>query len=397
MAVIYPLLQKAEPFIRQCYEELGKRADETEQRLMEINEAIQTTGTYTHTIEELEHGAKMAWRNSNRCIGRLFWDKLDVRDARHVHGTDAIAEELLEHIRYATNDGKIRPTITIFRPRDPQGNEVRIWNHQLIRYAGYETENGIVGDPASLAFTKQCQELGWTGGQGSFDVLPLVISEYGGKPQLYDIPAEDVLEVPMEHADYPAFTELELKWYAVPIVSEMRLNIGGIQYTAAPFNGWYMGTEIGARNFADEDRYNLLPDMARLMGLDTSSKSTLWQDRALVELNAAVLYSYKKAGVSIVDHHTAATQFRKFEEREEAAGREVTGNWTWLIPPMSPATTHIFHRPYPNRIVTPNFFYQERLYEQSKVDMDSYTHDDQHDRSEVDQSKQMGGGKCPFH
>ena len=27
----------------------------------------------------------------------------------------------------------------------------------------------------------------------------------------------------------------------------------------APFNGWYMGTEIGARNLADADRYDLLP------------------------------------------------------------------------------------------------------------------------------------------
>ncbi|WP_368738983.1 nitric oxide synthase oxygenase, partial [Staphylococcus aureus] len=31
---------------------------------------IKETGTYTHTEEELIYGAKMAWRNSNRCIGR---------------------------------------------------------------------------------------------------------------------------------------------------------------------------------------------------------------------------------------------------------------------------------------------------------------------------------------
>ncbi len=378
MAISYPLLQEAELFIKQCYMELGKDGAEAEQRLRDIDEAIRISGTYVHTTAELEHGAKMAWRNSNRCIGRLFWDNLVVRDARHVHGTDQIAQELITHIRYATNGGKIRPTITIFRPRDPDGREVRIWNHQLIRYAGYTTAYGTVGDPASLAFTKLCQQLGWTGEQSAFDVLPLVISETDGKPKWYSISAQDVLEVPMQHSDYPAFTALELKWYAVPIVSEMRLNIGGIQYTAAPFNGWYMGTEIGARNFADEDRYNLLPDMANIMGLDTSSKATLWQDRALVELNAAVLYSYKKAGVSIVDHHTAAAQFRRFEEREQAAGRELTGNWTWLIPPLSPATTHIFHRSYDNRVVTPNFFYQDKKYE--RTDTGS-----------------TGGGGCPFH
>ena len=39
----------------------------------------------------------------------------------------------------------------------------------------------------------------------------------------------------------------------------MCLEIGGICYPAAPFNGWYMGTEIGARNLADTDRYDQLP------------------------------------------------------------------------------------------------------------------------------------------
>lgn len=48
-----------------------------------------------------------------------------------------------------------------------------------------------------------------------------------------------------------------LKWYAVPAVSCLLLDIGGLEFTAAPFNGWYMNTEIAARNFGDEYRYNL--------------------------------------------------------------------------------------------------------------------------------------------
>ncbi len=99
------------------------------------------------------------------------------------------------------------------------------------------------------------------------------------------------------------------------------------------------------------------------MGLDTSWESTLWRDRALVELNIAVLHSFKKAKVSIVDHHTAAAQFRRFEERETEEGRKVTGDWAWLIPPVSPATTHVFHKEYDNEVVKPNYFYQERPYE----------------------------------
>lgn len=65
----------------------------------------------------------------------------------------------------------------------------------------------------------------------------------------------------------------------------------------------------------------------------------------MIELNEMVLHSFKKQGVSIVDHHTAAAQFRIFEKQEAKAEREVTGKWTWLIPPVSPATTHVWHQP----------------------------------------------------
>lgn len=40
------------------------------------------------------------------------------------------------------------------------------------------------------------------------------------------------------------------------------------------------------------------------MGLDTSKDQTLWKDKALVELNIAVIHSYHKAGVTLVDHHS---------------------------------------------------------------------------------------------
>lgn len=123
-----------------------------------------------------------------------------------------------------------------------------------------------------------------------------------------------------------------------------------------------MGTEIGARNLADTNRYNLLPAVAELMELNTSRQASLWQDRTLVELNIAVLHSFKKMGVTIVDHHTAANQFALFEKQEAACGRMVTGNWVWLIPPVSPATTHIYHQPYNNETKTPNYFHQKRPY-----------------------------------
>ncbi|MDR6224364.1 nitric oxide synthase oxygenase [Desmospora profundinema] len=356
------LLQEAEMFIRTCYRELGKPDEKIELRLGEIKREIQEYGHYNHTFEELEHGAKMAWRNSNRCIGRLFWHSLHVFDARHLRREEDIFRALCRHIETATNNGKIRPTITIFKPAIQGSRQTRIWNHQLIRYAGYETKYGTVGDPASIPFTRHCQSLGWEGEGTHFDLLPLVIQVGDQKPRWFELPKEIILEVPIRHPGYPWFEDLGVQWYAVPIISDMRLEIGGIQYTAAPFNGWYMGTEIGARNLADTGRYNLLPQVAERMGLTTRNQSTLWKDKALVELNAAVLHSFKEAGVSIVDHHTAAQQFKLFENKEQENGRKVTGDWTWLIPPVSPATTHIFHHQYQDEILTPNYYYQDPPY-----------------------------------
>lgn len=323
------------------------------ERLLEV----ERKGEYIPTTEELTFGARVAWRNSNKCIGRLFWQSLHVFDERTLTTEEEVFEALIRHIDYATNGGKIRPAITVFHP-----THIRIWNHQLLRYAGYETEAGIVGDLHSVTFTKVCQELGWQPAGTKFDILPLVIQIDDNKPRLFEIPPEHVLEVAIKHPDYERFNELELKWYAVPIISDMQFTCGGVDFQAAPFNGWYMGTEIGARNFADHQRYNLLPDVADIIGLSRDTNTSLWKDRALVELNIAVLHSFKEAGVSIVDHHTAAQQFKLFEEQEAKEERSATGNWTWLIPPMSPATTHIFHQPIPNIINKPNYFYQKKPY-----------------------------------
>ncbi|SDB88720.1 nitric oxide synthase oxygenase [Shouchella lonarensis] len=348
----------ARTFITQYYDELNRPEEEKRQRLEEVLAQIRATGTYTHTYDELVFGAKVAWRNSNRCIGRLFWERLHVHDARHLNRMEDVVQGLYDHIAYATNGGKVIPTITVFQ----QGSRMRIWNHQLVRYAGYERNGQVIGDPASLALTRICEQLGWRGAGTPFDVLPLVVSIDDSKPQWFPIPAEIVQEVSITHPTLPAFATLNLQWYAVPIISDMRLEIGGISYFAAPFNGWYMGTEIGARNLADDFRYNCLPHIAHLLGLNMAHESTLWRDEALVELNRAVLYSYQKAGVSIVDHHTAAKQFEQFCKREHRQSREVTGDWTWLIPPLSPAQTDIFHQEYRNEVKTPNFFYEQAPY-----------------------------------
>ena len=78
-------------------------------RLQHIENEIAAEGTYTHTNEELVYGAKLAWRNSNRCIGRLFWNSLNVFDEREAASEEEVFQALERHLDYASNGGRIRP------------------------------------------------------------------------------------------------------------------------------------------------------------------------------------------------------------------------------------------------------------------------------------------------
>jgi nitric-oxide synthase, bacterial len=206
----------------------------------------------------------------------------------------------------------------------------------------------VLGDPRYLDFTDTVRDMGWRppAERGRFDLLPLVVETEQEGPRLYQIDPGIVLEVPLTHPDLPWFADLGLRWHAVPAISNMRLAIGGIEYPAAPFNGWYLGTEIGARNLVDANRYDMLAPVAELMGLDTSREQTLWRDRAAIEINAAVLHSFALAGVTVADHHTESRRFLSHLAKEEKAGRSCPADWTWIVPPISGALTPVFHRYY---------------------------------------------------
>ncbi|MEW2623816.1 nitric oxide synthase oxygenase [Streptomyces sp. NPDC048106] len=347
---------EAEEFLRQFHAEQPRQPVPFAERLGQVVAEIDTTGTYRHTSEELAFGARVAWRNSSRCIGRAYWNSLRVVDRRDATTPEEIHRHLCDHLRQATNGGRIRPVISVFAPDTPKRPAARVWNDQLVRYAGYRQQDGtVVGDAAYVDFTDVVRELGWQAPQGPFDVLPLVIEAAGDKPRIFELPSDLIRQVPITHPDHPQIAHLALRWYAVPAISNMRLRIGGIDYPLAPFNGWYMGTEIGARNLVDEDRFNLLPTIAECLGLDTSSETTLWRDRALVELNVAVLHSFTTAGVTISDHHTESRLFLNHLAREERNGRTVSVDWSWIVPPISGGITPVFHRYYDEIEQRPNF------------------------------------------
>ena len=311
-------------------------------------------------ISSLDKSAKEAWRNSVRCIGRRLWAGLNVIDARSLTDPDEIFEALMAHLRKATNGGKIIPVMTVFQEWRPDQAEIRIWNHQLLRYAGYEApDQKVLGDPMNVEITNLAISLGWRppAERSRFDLLPIII-QVGEKLRYYELPKDEVLEVQIRHPKYPFLEQMDLRWYAVPVVSDMIFATGSSLHPCAPFSGHYLGTEIGARNLADSNRYNLLPEIATRLDLDMTTPRSLWKDHALIALNEAVLSSFDKEGVRIADHHGVSDEFLKFCKQEAKAGRKAAAEWSWIVPPISGSATSVFHRNYKQEAVYPNFLLQ---------------------------------------
>ncbi len=358
-------LEEAIDFLTLCHQELGWDETKLAERQSAARESHNNAQPWEPSFEELEHGARVAWRNNARCIGRLFWESLEVRDQRHISDPDDVADDLIEHIRIATNGGKIKPLVSIYAAEDNEGAPMRIWNHQLFGYAGYgrQPDGTYLGDPKNEEFTRMACEMGWQGKRTDFDLLPWIIQRRGEPARLYPVPEDVCMEVPLRHPSLEWFAELGLRWYAVPILSDMNLRLGGLNFRAAPFNGWYMGTEIGSRDLGDTGRYDQLPVVAEKMGLLGSKPETLWKDRALVELNEAVLHSFAEDGVRIVDHHRASSEFMRFAQREMRHKRLVSGNWSWLVTPMSGSATEVFHRGWKDHQYVPDYQLQAKAWE----------------------------------
>lgn len=313
------------------------------------------------TEAELAFGARVAWRNQARCIGRLYWRSLQVRDRRDCRDIPAVVEALCDHLASSTAEGAVRPFMTVFAPEEPGRRGIFMRNRQLAGYAGYEHNGAVLGDPLNVGLTAEAIELGWTPprSRSAFDLLPWVLVGEDGRPVLVPPPPGLIREIPLSHPALPAFSDLGLRWYAVPVVTDMAFRLAGTVFPFAPFSGWYMGTEIACRNLGDETRYNVLPAVARVLGLDTDSRSVLWKDRALVELNTAVLHSFAAAGYRIVDHHTASAEFIRFCGAEEKAGRPVSARWDWIVPPLSGSVTPVFHLSMTDLGLRPEFFRRE--------------------------------------
>src|SRR3989442_4409609 len=90
------------------------------------------------------------------CTGK----SLTVRDLRHLSTAEDIFEAIVEHLRLGTNGGKIRPVMSVFASQMPPRPGIRIWNPQVIQYAGYRLPDGsTVGDPSNEELTTVLRQL----------------------------------------------------------------------------------------------------------------------------------------------------------------------------------------------------------------------------------------------
>jgi len=352
---------EARQFLEQFHHENGLPAGECAARVREVERELLRTGHYDHTPEELAFGARVAWRNHARCIGRLFWKGLEVADCRHIDEPDAIASRMVDHMQFARGDGRIRSTISIFAPVKGDAETAELPSHiesrQIAQYAGYMQRDGrVVGDPIAVEATNTAIALGWNAPaeRGAFDLLPIVVCDGRGRRHVYELPPGTVQELDIVHPRAAGLAALGLRWYTVPCVSSMVLSIGGIEYPCAPFNGFYMASEIASRNFVDETRYNMLEPAADALGVDRSSG--LWKDRVVTELNEAVIHSFRAAGATILDHHTASEQFMDFHQKEVAAGRTPSAEWSWIVPPQASSLCPVYHLPMRDRHLVPNYY-----------------------------------------
>lgn len=75
------MLADAYQFMEQFYASIKRlHSPAHRDRLREIETEVRATGTYQLKQTELIYGAKLAWRNAPRCIGRIQWSKLQVSD-----------------------------------------------------------------------------------------------------------------------------------------------------------------------------------------------------------------------------------------------------------------------------------------------------------------------------
>ncbi|KAK2598199.1 hypothetical protein QQS21_005676 [Conoideocrella luteorostrata] len=314
-------------------------------------------GNWTQTIEELEHGMRLSWKHARKCIMRSEYSSLRLYDLRHVKSSAEMGRVLLDKLTEAFNGGDIHPSVFVFPAREPNKPGPMIWNTQLLAFAGYTQPDGsVLGDPGNVSITESIISLGWQPPaiRTRWDLLPLVTMADGDEPYITQIPPNSFPLVSIRHPNYPlGFDKLGLRWVPAPALSRLGFDIGGVQYTATPFIGWFMDAEIGVRNLADSFRYDSLPAVSSALQLLEPGQSfddlpqeerLLVLSRSQAELNYAVHWSFQQAGVRMSDSLSASSMYTDFDDNHLATyGFRLPADPYWLSPPQG-SIIPVWHR-----------------------------------------------------
>uniref|UniRef100_T1IV07 Nitric oxide synthase n=1 Tax=Strigamia maritima TaxID=126957 RepID=T1IV07_STRMM len=337
-------------FLDEFYASINKKNTiEQEGRVQKVLESVNILNDYDLMPEELEFGARLAWRNAPTSLVRYDWENLQVLDQRHVRSALGTFTALCDHLKRTNNGGKIKSIVSVF-PSDG----CRVWNRSLVSYAAYRREdNTVIGNPDNLYLTQLCERLGWQGTGSLNDLLPIVVNESGRDPEMFDLPKELVLEVPLRHPKHACFEQLNIKWPAWTSRADQFLKIGGLQFPAAPLSHVQVSSDVADQMLINDP--TLLKKVAEGLNLDTSVASTLWKEIALIELNSAILHSFRTAGVSILDHHSASDLFLSFFNKEQKLRGGCPGDWRKLVPTISSSILLIYHQEMLSYNLTPAF------------------------------------------
>ena len=91
------------------------------------------------------------------------------------------------------------------------------------------------------------------------------------------------------------------------------------------------------------------------MGLDKTNNMTLWKDRVSLELNVAILHSFAKAGIAVVDQHSSAEQYMIHMKNEFRERGGYPSDWIWLNPSTSGSLTPIYHQEMLHYHLSPSY------------------------------------------
>ena len=122
-----------------------KNSEEHVKRWEQVQQEVETRGTYDLTYDEIVAGARLAWRNAPRCIGRIQWANLKVNVKSFFKNCKSI--KLYSGVRRASHpdgDGNVRCSAGAHQIRNEQWqppfghNRLPTKNRPEKRFSGLE-------------------------------------------------------------------------------------------------------------------------------------------------------------------------------------------------------------------------------------------------------------------